>query len=158
MSTSGPNGNGGAVHPPPGSDSNSANASDRPAEVATGPAAALTTLVKLLARLTQTAASLDGSDVGPLEVSIRHGRLVATLVVRPAGEPQEPAPPMPELTRCARRILAVATDEPQTAKALAARAGYTMGGHINKAINELCQAGLLARGSDGWTYHRPRPT
>ncbi len=98
----------------------------------------------------------------PVAVTVRHKGFVGRVVVRPAGEerPRPPPPPRPDpvatLSTIERKLLAVATPDPQTAKWFAARAGYKPGAaHVRRALGQLVRMGLLVRGIESGTFQLP---
>jgi hypothetical protein len=75
-------------------------------------------------------------------------------IARPAARPSAASPlpsatPLQRVERIHRQIHAKATEEPQTAKGLARRAGYLANSYSRTAITALCRAGHLTRTPDG---------
>lgn len=60
-----------------------------------------------------------------------------------------------DLSPMEQDLLRVATNTPQSPKALARLAGKTMGSHVSKALTALCRKGLLVRLPDGYCRSKP---
>jgi hypothetical protein len=101
-------------------------------------------------------ASISGAPAESVEISVScNGTRVEATVTPDEARAILGPPEVPGLSPVARAVLAVLTDAPQTAKALARLAGYKLNPHFRGGIRELERhtPPLCARRDGG--YYRP---
>lgn len=91
-------------------------------------------------------ACLHGPPVEAVRIEVRAGQLRIEVDISPeeAQRLLGPRPP-PDLSTPERRVLEAMTAEPQTAKAIARRAGYSSASYVRAALKALERRGLVAR-------------